>query len=71
MSPSVQLAEIPADLRDCFIKTVPRPPAGALTRAQVAALIAELKRSERAMSVCGTRVVAWYDAQANTLAGEQ
>lgn len=70
LSPSVRLAEIPADLRSCFRKTVAPPPAtGDLTRAQVAGLLAELKRSERAMSVCGQRIIAWFDAQAETLAG--
>lgn len=57
-------------MRACDKYQVPPPPASALSRAQVANLIADLKRSETRKSVCLRRLIAFYDAQAKTLAGK-
>lgn len=58
-----QLAEIPADIRVCFNQMVPAPIAGKLTKQQVFKIIADLKRSEKAKSQCGKRLIEFYEAQ--------
>lgn len=56
--------EIPSDIRACFNETVPAPPEGDLTRADVIHLIAALKQSEAEKTECGLRIIAFYDSLA-------
>jgi hypothetical protein len=56
------LPPVPTDLPDCFNKTVEAPPAGIVTKAQILRLIAELKRSETEKSMCGNRLIAFYES---------
>lgn len=64
----ITLAHLPGDIRLCFDKLVPAPPAGALSRQQIVQLISDLKRSELAKSQCGKRLIGFYDAQAEAFA---
>lgn len=62
------LPEIPADIIECFKREVGPPPAGvALTQEMVADLIGELVVSDHVKSLCGLRLVEWY----NTLRNEK
>ena len=54
-------AEIPADIRACFLASVPPPPDGELTQGQIFWLVAELKASETAKNACGNRLIAWVE----------
>lgn len=65
----ITLAPVPGDLRVCFGRFVPAPKPGALSKREVAALIAELKKSELTKSRCGKRLIAWYETQAGVFAG--
>lgn len=65
-----RLTDLPQDIRTCFDEMTPRPPDGALSQKQVAALIAKLRASEMAKTGCGRRALALYDAQAAVLAGQ-
>lgn len=65
------LAPVPAELKTCFSNGVPVPKPGAMTRAQVADLIAQLKQSELQKSQCGRRLIAWYEAQAKVYGAVQ
>jgi hypothetical protein len=53
--------ELPADLRICFDQEVPRPAQGPLTKKEVINLIAALKRSETTKTLCGHRLIQFYD----------
>ena len=61
----VQLAAVPADIRVCFNTLTGKPMPGQMTKAQVVALIAALRRSEKRLSYCGKRMLALYDSQRN------
>lgn len=52
---------LPSDLRVCFDRLVPEPPAGPLTKAQIIALVTSFKKSEASKSACGKRLIAFYD----------
>lgn len=56
----MQLPEVPADLKICFARQVPAPPAGALSKRQLFDLVAQLKASADAKSDCGQRLACWY-----------
>lgn len=58
-----QLAEIPPDVRSCFVKLVPMPALGRMTARQAYELIGALKKSELAKSQCGQRLIQFYDRQ--------
>jgi len=61
----VGLPPIPADIRACADRHVPRPAGAApLTERQLYRLIADLKASEAAKGGCLTRLVALYETQA-------
>lgn len=61
----VQLPPIPADIRACAARHVPRPAGSApLTEREVYLLISKLKASEEAKSGCLARLIALYEAQA-------
>jgi hypothetical protein len=60
----VELAELPAELRECFDRVVVAPKAKRLTERQVVQLIADLRRSELEKAGCGKSAVAFYDAYA-------
>jgi hypothetical protein len=60
----ITLAPVPAELKTCFGQFVPMPAKGAMSRRQVAALIAALKESELAKSQCGQRLIGFYETQA-------
>lgn len=69
--PPPALAEIPADVRACFEEVTARPGGtGALSQREVVAIIGALRASEMRLSGCGRRLVAFYDAQADALAGK-
>jgi len=61
------LPPIPGDIRACFDSVVGKPTAGELSRQQVFKLIADLKQSELNKSLCGKRLIAWYEMQAAVL----
>lgn len=56
------LTPIPADLPRCFDAQV-EAPQGALSKAQVMLLIADLKRSDAEKSLCGQRLIKFYESQ--------
>lgn len=61
----VGLPPIPADIRACADRHVPRPAGSApLTERQLYRLITDLKASEAAKSGCLARLIALYEAQA-------
>ena len=59
--PATHLPPLPSDLRVCFESTVPAPDAGITTKAEVLDLIAGLKRSELEKTLCGKRLIAFYE----------
>lgn len=61
----VELPQVPADIRACAARHVPRPAGSApLTEREVYLLISKLKASEEAKSGCLARLIALYEAQA-------
>jgi hypothetical protein len=52
---------VPTDIVKCFDELVPPPKRGTMTQEQTFTLIAALKRSEKAKSQCGKRLIAWYE----------
>lgn len=56
------LPPIPADLKVCFERTVPAPAQGPLTKEDVINLIADLKRSETEKTLCGQRLITFYES---------
>ncbi len=48
----------------CFSAKVAQPNAGNMTKKQVVALIAALKKSETAKSQCGKRLISFYEGLA-------
>lgn len=57
---SLALPPIPGDIRVCINKTVPQPER-IKTKADVVRVITELKKSERAKTACGKRLINLYD----------
>lgn len=63
--PHLELPPIPADIRACVARYMPRPPGPApLNEQQTYLLIAKLKASDEAKSGCLARLIALYEAQA-------
>jgi hypothetical protein len=60
----IKLADIPPDIRSCLAKEVPAPLPGEMSRVEAAKLIRAFRKSDYAKSLCGKRLIAWYDAQA-------
>lgn len=58
------LAPLPADLPSCFEAQVDAPQ-GSLSKAQVMLLIANLKRSDAEKTLCGKRLIEFYESQAS------
>lgn len=56
------LPPLPADLGVCFERTVPAPAQGPITKEQVINLIADLKRSETEKTLCGQRLITFYES---------
>lgn len=56
------LPPLPADLGVCFNDTVPAPAEGPMSRAEVMRLIAALKQSETSKTMCGKRLIAFYES---------
>jgi hypothetical protein len=61
------LAPVPADMHECFSNMVPKPRGGDISKAQAYAIIAKLKRSELEKSLCGKRLIQFYEAQQGPL----
>lgn len=59
----IELAHVPGDLRTCFNHVV-GDPGKIKTRQQIVDLIAKLRASEVRLSLCGRRLLAFYDTQA-------
>lgn len=57
------LSPIPGDIVACINKIVGKPKAGPMSKAEVAALIAELHRNDVAKTACGKRLINFYRAQ--------
>lgn len=55
------MPQLSGEYEQCFKKKVPQPTAGNMTKRQVVALIAALKKSETAKSQCGKRLIAFYE----------
>lgn len=58
------LPQLPGEYDQCFSKKVAQPSAGTITKKQVFALIAALKKSETAKSQCGKRLISFYEGLA-------
>lgn len=52
---------IPAGIEACLKATTPPPKAGPMTKADVFALVAKLKKSEAAKTACGKRLILFYE----------
>lgn len=63
----ISLAPIPADMRTCFVKLTGAPMPGAMDSRAIVRLIADLRKSEKAKSACGVRLLKLYDTQAKWL----
>lgn len=57
---SVHLPPAPGDVQACFSRLVKVPTGDTMSRQQVVKLVADLKQSELAKSLCGRRLLAWY-----------
>ena len=57
------LSELPGDIKVCFNRLVPKPQGEVMTSAEVIKLVAELKKSELQKSLCGKRLIAFYETQ--------
>lgn len=62
-STSPKLATIPSDIQVCFDKLVPKPKPGPMSRQDVVGLIGKLRQSEVSKSLCGKRLIEWYNTQ--------
>ena len=60
------LPDLPPDLRGCFTKMTPAPRSGSLSKREVLQLVAKLRRSERSKTLCGRRLLAFYDTLRET-----
>ncbi len=59
----VKLAPVPGDIKACFNRLVPKPKPGPMSRKDVVGLIGKLKKSELEKSLCGKRLIDWYETQ--------
>jgi hypothetical protein len=57
------LTPVPGEIVRCFNQLVPAPVAGPKTKAEVVQLIVDLKKSEKAKSDCGKRLIKFYERQ--------
>ncbi|QOV06118.1 o-spanin [Rhizobium phage Pasto] len=57
-----KLPPLPADIKVCFEDEVPAPKPGPLTKGQAMDLIASLKLSEFSKTMCGKRLIAFYES---------
>lgn len=57
------LPPIPSDIKATLERTVPKPKAGPMTKAQVVALIAKLHASDVGKTAAGKRLIALYEAR--------
>ena len=60
-APKLDLPPVPAGLKICFDKAPAPAPPGNLSRAQVFAILADLKASDQAKTDCGRRLIAWFE----------
>lgn len=60
---NVSLAPVPGDIVACFNKLVPAPKPGPMSKKEVVSLIGKLKGSELEKSLCGKRLIQWYETQ--------
>jgi hypothetical protein len=60
----IKLSDVPPDIVACLKKEVPAPIPGEMSRQETARLIYAFRKSDYAKSLCGKRLLAWYDAQA-------
>jgi hypothetical protein len=58
--PHGSLPPLPSDLSTCFEHSPSFPSSGSLTKGDVMRLIAELKLSDTAKTLCGQRLIAFY-----------
>ena len=63
---SIKLSAVPADLRQCLAKEVPAPLPKSMSREEAAELVAAFRKSDHGKTLCGQRLVGWYDAQRKT-----
>lgn len=61
------LAEVPGDIRECFTQVTEKPMPGVMTKKQIMALVAKLRKSEQRKTYCGQRLLNLYDSQAYKL----
>jgi hypothetical protein len=59
------LANIPSDIPACFRKLVPKPEGEVMTQADMIKLVSDLKTSELSKSLCGQRLITFYNTQKN------
>lgn len=64
-NPRISLAAVPGDIRACFTRMTGAPMPGTMTQRQIVQLVTDLRRSERAKTQCGRRLLNIYDTQAN------
>lgn len=60
--PKHYLPEIPSDLQVCFTEVTQFPAGTNLTSEQAVRLIIELRQSELDKTLCGRRLIAWYES---------
>lgn len=52
---------LPVDLPACFENLVAKPEQGPMSKRQLLELVGNLKRSELEKSLCGKRLITWYN----------
>jgi hypothetical protein len=57
----IELPALSGEYDRCFAAKVPQPNPGNMSKKQVVALIASLKKSETAKSQCGKRLIKFYE----------
>jgi hypothetical protein len=60
----IKLSDVPPDIVACLKKEVPAPLPGEMSAAETSKLIYAFRKSDYSKSLCGKRLLAWYDAQA-------
>lgn len=55
------MSAIPTDVKICFIQTVPEPQ-NIQTKEQIVKVITDLKKSEKAKTRCGQRLIDFYES---------
>lgn len=58
-----ELTPVSSDLVACFAYIVPKPQMVTMTEADIIRLVGDLKKSERSKSMCGKKLIAWYEQQ--------